>query len=409
MLYYLIFSLILLQIKRLPAVMKKTILILVALFTLPMASTLKAADQGGIVTSIAKFVRKLGTTIDTMTVRGVDRNYIDAPELPWQVILRGGMSQTDLRFSSTMHAKDFGMSTGEHLTWEPRIKNSPTTYAGVWVGYRGYGIGLSRNFGNNKGSILTLGATGGSYGINMRIHSFEESTPMVHLGGFYYDRDSDDPGNPVTVSADNSFQLFSPIKVHTLTLDGYYFFNGKRFSYAAAYDQSVIQKRSAGSFMAGAMYHYSRVKYNDDYNADFILFMNDIGIIKQWQASIGAGYAYNYVPCKGLLISALAMPLVTFYNRTKVWLYDSDYKQQFFSDDFDETDLFLDRHINEYSTASRHSHVTLNFDARLSLTYQFDRFFFNAYGQFSRIPYKDAQVKGRFTDWYINASLGIRL
>lgn len=160
MLYYLIFSLILLQIKRLPAVMKKTILILVALFTLPMASTLKAADQGGIVTSIAKFVRKLGTTIDTMTVRGVDRNYIDAPELPWQVILRGGMSQTDLRFSSTMHAKDFGMSTGEHLTWEPRIKNSPTTYAGVWVGYRGYGIGLSRYFGNNKGSILTLGATG---------------------------------------------------------------------------------------------------------------------------------------------------------------------------------------------------------------------------------------------------------
>jgi hypothetical protein len=42
------------------------------------------------------------------------------------------------------------------------------------------------------------------------------------------------------------------------------------------------------------------------------------------------------------------------------------------------------------------------------VTYQWDRFFVNAFGQYSRFRYKDGAVKGSLSDWYVNASLGVR-
>ena len=42
--------------------------------------------------------------------------------------------------------------------------------------------------------------------------------------------------------------------------------------------------------MVGAMYYYSHVNYSADENADFILLMNNIGHVRQWQAGVGLGY-----------------------------------------------------------------------------------------------------------------------
>ena len=46
--------------------------------------------QGGLLS----LVKKVGTMLDTMSVKGVDRSYIDAPEQPWQIIAKGNVSQT---------------------------------------------------------------------------------------------------------------------------------------------------------------------------------------------------------------------------------------------------------------------------------------------------------------------------
>ena len=40
-----------------------------------------------------KVLKKVGTFIDSLSIRGVDRNYIDAPKRPWQVIVRGNINQ----------------------------------------------------------------------------------------------------------------------------------------------------------------------------------------------------------------------------------------------------------------------------------------------------------------------------
>ena len=39
--------------------------------------------------SVQKLLKKLSTKKDSMVVRGVDRRYIDIPDQPWQVMLRG--------------------------------------------------------------------------------------------------------------------------------------------------------------------------------------------------------------------------------------------------------------------------------------------------------------------------------
>jgi hypothetical protein len=164
--------------------------------------------------------------------------------------------------------------------------------------------------------------------------------------------------------------------------------------------------------MAGAMYYHSHINYVDDENAAFIMLMDDIGRIKQWQFSVGAGYAYNFVPCQGLLISAMFMPMLTIYDRHKTWRYDSNLREVIETAIQAEDELIMNEyHLNDepLSITDVHSPVALNFDTRLSLTYQWSRFFINAYGQFSRFHFKDDGVKGTLRDWYVNASIGIRL
>lgn len=376
--------------------------------TLALCSQLSAGDLSGQTRGVWSLVRMVGTIIDSMAVSGVDRNYIDAPKEPWQIILKGNINQTDLKMKSTVDAESMFYGVKGSIKWEPRIKTNPSIYAGFWAGYRGYGFGYTKNVGGDKGGILTFGATGGSYGINLRIHRFETDEPEVHLAGNFLNEAT---GVYEAMEKTEEKDMWNPIKTRTLILDGYYLFNGKHCSYAAAYDQSVIQKRSAGSLMAGAMYYHAHTRYDYDMDADFILMMNDIGRIKQSQASVGVGYIYNWVPAKGLLISAMAMPMLTFYNQLKIWRYDSNYRQMAKDDKWHKDDELLpeEYRIWEMENTTQHSNVILNIDARLSLTYQWSRYFINAYGQFNNFRYDNGDNSSRLNDWFINVAIGIRL
>ncbi len=391
--------------------MKNKILLLM---TAALSVSLTASAEGD---GLAGIARKVGTFLDSMSVSGVDRRYIDAPKKPWQLLLKGNISQSDLKISSTIHhAEDIFMFMKGDMTWEPRVKTDPATYAGLWAGYRGYGLGYSWNIGGDNGRILSLGATGGRYGVNMRIHWFDNDQPEVRLSGNGLS-DITEEGDLVfsPFSFSDYFELGSPIKTRALFIDGFYLFNGTKCSYAAAYDQSVVQKRSAGSLMAGAMYFHSTTAYDKDINADLILFLNDIGRIKSWQASVGLGYIYNWVPTRGMLICGMAIPMLTFYNHHKMWRYDSTLKDLIYAeglDDYDEIDVkdYRIRPSEENPVEGVNSNMKLNFDARLSFTYEWnDNIFFNAYGQYSNFRYKTDEISGRLDDWYVNASIGIRL
>lgn len=360
----------------------------------------QAMAQSGVVS----FVKKVGTFIDSMSVRGVDRRYIEAPERPWQLIVKGNVSQTIVSMKSQ------GDLIGINYNADTRLKTVPSQYIGIWAGYRGYGLGYTVNVGGDKGSYFTIGATGGAFGVNVRIHSFDNSNPSYQL-------DSDLLTEEEKAEWRN-VKLVDPIHVNTIIADGYYLFNGKKFSYAAAYDQSVIQKRSAGSLMAGFMFNYTKIDYSSDSNGDLIYLMKGLGRVKLWQGSVGVGYAYNWVPARGLLVNVLAMPMLTFVNKIKAYGYSTNvpelmedpmfWDDNISSEEWDE--WFYNRvRITHEGDQTYNSGLSLSFDARVSLTYNLGRFFFNAFGQFNNIRYHHNDSHGYLNDWFINTSIGIRL
>ena len=356
--------------------------------------------QGGLIS----FVKKVGTFIDSMSVRGVDRRYIEAPKRPWQLILKGNISQT------AVNMRTDGELLGLKYNADMKFKTVPSQYIGVWAGYRGYGIGYTVNIGGDKGSNFTIGATGGAYGIHVRIHSFDNSHPNFNLeSDLLSEKEREELANT---------KLADPIHVNTVIADGYYLFNGKKFSYAAAYDQSVIQKRSAGSLMAGAMFNYTHINYAKDSNADMIYLTKGLGRVKLWQGSVGVGYAYNWVPVRGLLINALAMPMLTFVNKLKAYGYSTNIpemmKEPIFWDkkiSYEEWDkwYYENARISPAGDKTLNSGVSIGFDARVSLSYNFGRYFFSAFGQFNNIRYHHDNTKGHLNDWFVNTSIGIRL
>ena len=359
-----------------------------------------AMAQGGLTT----FVKKVGTMIDSMSVRGLDRNYIDAPEKPWQLIAKGNVNQTIVSMNAD------GNILGVDYSARPYLRTQPSQYAGFWAGYRGYGIGYTVNVGGDKGSNLVFGATGGAYGVNVRIHSFDNSNPSINLNSELLTEEEQKTWDDV--------QLIDPIHVRTVIADGYYMFNGKKFSYAAAYDQSVIQKRSAGSLMAGLMYNYTRIDYASDLNGDLVYLMHGLGKVKLWQGSAGVGYAYNWVPARGLLVNVMLMPMVTFVNKLKAFAYATNVPDlmtddRFWGDDISNEEwdewFYSNVHITPMGDKTINSGISLGFDTRMSVTYNFGRYFISAYGQFNNIRYRHQSTHGYLNDWFINTAIGIRL
>ena len=74
-----------------------------------------------------------------------------------------------------------------------------------------YGFGYTVNVGGDKGSYLTFGATGGSFGINVRIHSFENSKPNINMDSALLTEEDLEEMKKV--------ELIDPIHVNTVIAD----------------------------------------------------------------------------------------------------------------------------------------------------------------------------------------------
>ena len=61
-----------------------------SLFVLLLCLCSPLAAQSGLLS----LLKKVGSKLDSMSVKGVDRRYIDAPERPWQFIVKGNINQT---------------------------------------------------------------------------------------------------------------------------------------------------------------------------------------------------------------------------------------------------------------------------------------------------------------------------
>lgn len=356
-------------------------------------------------------VGNLAAFVDKMSVTGIDTNYINIPEKPWQVILRYNANDMLLRSSTKMDLQP--LTEGEEsaeMNWGTIISPRTSSSIGFWVGYRGYGLGYSLSLSEGHGRNFRFSATGSRYSISLRLRRFKTDELGIRLSGY----------DPEEGAFDWETEGYTdePLSVHTTLVDGYYMLNGKRFSHAAAYDQSAIQLRSAGSIVVGASWFYTSLNYVSNRNALIIQIMNGIGRTQIYEGSVGVGYAYNWVPVKDLLVNIIAIPQFTLYNRAKVYLYESNYDALLESEETspdgkmappEDGSLPDDLTITPTGTAEKHGNVSLNFDARMSVTYQLGRCFINAFGQVNHYNHRFGDNHMKITDWNINGSIGIRL
>lgn len=333
------------------------------------------------------------TLIDSSAVQGVDRTYIEQPERPWAVEVRTDASETTLK----MHT-DVEFEEGIKGKMSSVSRNGFSNSIGIWAGYRGYGFGWSKEL-TGGGSTFSLGATGGSFGINLRINSYHSNMPV-----FTFTADADGQHYKERYHP----EIDDPISVRSLFIDGYYLFNRKHFSYSAAYDQALIQRHSAGSLMAGAMYHHASADYSANSNWEWVYYMKGVGKLKFTQASIGLGYAYNWVPARGWLVNVMAMPTLALYNRTTLYDYTIYYisDKETAEEALEDPDTIYE--LEDETQTTTPNKVTWNLDTRVAVVYNWQRTYLRVFGHFNRFTYGSDKIWGRLYDWKVYAALGFR-
>ena len=366
--------------------------------------------------------------MDSAAKRKVDPRYIEVPTKPWRVILRYKVNTVNVDYETSLTANRPGDNS--YWNWDLRFEPPTATSIGFWIGYRGTGISFSKSLTKNAGRYFSISTTGAKYGFNFRLRRFNISAATLnseaHIQGV---------GDQVDKLQGD---MFSPVWVRSVYVNGYYVFNGRRYSQAAAYNQSVIQRRSAGSFLVGATWYQSSFDYSDVENSIFMEFAKGVGRIKVHQANLGVGYGYNLVPFRGFVINAMAMPTLSVYNRVKVYTYDFNYTMplgeaaEAAGDDFgawnpetktwangkthkplpisEEAETYpADGERWETGSETEYSWMHFNLDLRLGIAYNWKDYFIGLQAQYNNFIYKKDHSKVNIFDTYARLSMGVRL
>lgn len=361
--------------------------------------------------------------LDSAAVRKYNPLYIEVPQRPWRIILRNRLDQSNTKFvtNNTLTVNGLVNDTQMDMNIESQLQST----AGIWVGYRGLGIGYSYKLNKQAGFNFSISATGAKYGINFKLRSMD--IEKMHM--IFKDTEL---GSTETLESDAQFP--TPINVSSFNLNGYYVLNGRNYSQAAAYKQVVIQRRSAGSLLLGGTAVTTVIDMSDKYNAAIIALTDSLGLLTFGHISGGVGYGYNYVPAQGWTINAMAMTFISFSDLIIRKKYDCNYDfiGQNDVDDYGEWDsenriwangksrkpTFIgnnlinwqeDVDIWEMRVDDEKSSYTFNLDLRTGATYCWDRYFLNATGMINLFSCGHDKNQVRLFDWNISASFGIRL
>ena len=221
----------------------------------------------------------------------LDTNYIQRPKE--RLTLRA-LNNVSI---AAMNAK-MTSSTGIHGNFETKSDFRNTITFGA--NYLGIGLSIALNpakvFGKRTSTEFNFNNYGNTFGID-----------VIYLNNNSYNGEQKVGGNKYEINRGS-------LSNKSLTIDGYYVFNGKKFSYPAAFSQTYKQVKSAGSIMAGVSYYRSNLT-NHAQNDYMGVVVRKLSIS---QFAIGAGYAYNWVPSRRWLIHGSAMPFFGVYRHNRI-------------------------------------------------------------------------------------------
>ena len=241
------------------------------------------------------------------TVKNLDVSdsvYIEPNHYDWTVML-----QNTNFFQLVGFSADDAATGKQTLSFSPR----PSCKIGPYVGWKwiflGYSIDVSRPKSAGKVTELSLSIYTNKVGGDILYLKNTNSFHIRRMSGF---EDID--------SRQFRGMDFNGLSTYTLSVNAYYVFNNKKFSYPAAYNQSTQQKRSAGSFLLGFRYDHQRMNfdytqlpaefiYDEEGNErvpDELKFKN----LTYSSYCINGGYAYNWVFAKDWLLAASLTPAI---------------------------------------------------------------------------------------------------
>lgn len=355
---------------------------------------------------VNKALHQVTDFLDSAAYRSVDARYIEVPQQRWRVMGMGNLNEVSLKMKSTSEID------GLIFSWEPDVTTGVDGSTGIRVGYRSLTAGYMVKLGHQRGSRFNFGTNGNRFGFNVQYRKFKTADPEVRLtygitdDFVFTDETPEQQENLKHGMVDYYNQhLDSPIEMKSLLIDGYYVFNHRHYSNASTRGLGYIQRRSAGSFIVGASWLEAEADYANSQNWMFLSVMNDIGRIKMRQINLMAGYGYNWVPVKGLVVNLTAMPMVSLDNFLKVWAYDVEGWDRYFEEeDFNLDDLT----IAERGSETNHSRMKFTLMGRAAVVYNYKRWFAAATGQWQQYRYRHKETTGRLTDWTATASIGYR-
>jgi hypothetical protein len=128
---------------------------------------------------------------------------------------------------------------------------------------------------------------------------------------------------------------FKGLDTYTISLNAYYVFNHRHFSYPAAFAQSTVQRKSCGSWILGFRFDKQKIKFDytklptsliKDNNGESIIFDElKLSKIDYRNYSLSAGYAYNWVFAKNWVSNLSLLPGIGF---KKSRIDDKDFKNE---------------------------------------------------------------------------------
>lgn len=238
--------------------------------------------------------RRWSTSVSQQVVRTVkgfshiDTTYIEPQHYNYTVMLQN---------TNTFEVYHLRNARGQEIVFSP----TPAIKLGPYVGWRWVFLGYTFD-------IAHRGGGDGRQDFNLSLYSNQIGADIFYRksGNAYRIRSiSVEPGQKAEEVHNVPFSGFeSSIKGFNL----YYIFNHHRFSYPAAYSQSTVQRRSAGSVIAGI--GYTRHKLSVDWQGVYeLLDARGYGAetsgevdttmmvtgVEYSDYSLSGGYAYNWV------------------------------------------------------------------------------------------------------------------
>ncbi len=260
--------------------------------------------------SRSKFLNLLWKVDSMLTIRyrriNTDTLYVVRPQSKWVIKTRGNLSGATLHIRGTSHGKAYSALMNSDVKGTLNLS----------VGYLGLSVGVSANpaswAGMYKDYEFNLNSYSNRWGVDIVYHNQQSAGGWVQRDGH-----------------EEEYIPHGAVLSKTLNLNAYLAFNHRRFSFPAAFSQSYIQRRSAGSWLMGLSLMGQWIESDHSLAAEMSVFkLSSINI------ALGAGYGYNLAMKRNWLLHMSAIPTLILWSNNQIWDGSKWKKEQMHVPDF---------------------------------------------------------------------------